>query len=110
MDENHFHNFTPLTPAQRERLTMLAEEASELAQACTKALRHGLDCYNPVTGVINAEAIHNEFIDALAIVIALQQEGDIRTLHEQEAAEACEASWQKKLHYSHFQNEVKHNA
>lgn len=38
---------TGLTPAEAERLAMLAEEAGEIVQACMKVLRHGYESYNP---------------------------------------------------------------
>jgi hypothetical protein len=36
-----------LSPAEAERLAMLAEEAGEVVQACMKVLRHGYGSYNP---------------------------------------------------------------
>lgn len=40
----HFNN---LTPAEAERLALLAEEMGEAAQIIGKILRHGYDSYNP---------------------------------------------------------------
>ena len=56
-------------------LTILAEEGSEVAQACSKALRFGikdqltLDPTGPVgtTGPTNQERIRDEFIDLVAV-------------------------------------------
>ena len=41
---NHFNG---LTPAEAERLAVLAEEATEIAQAAMKILRHGYESHNP---------------------------------------------------------------
>lgn len=40
-------HFNGLTPAEAERLAMLAEEAGEVVQACMKILRHGYENFNP---------------------------------------------------------------
>lgn len=40
-------HFNGLTPAEAERLAMLAEEAGEIVQAVMKIMRHGWDSYNP---------------------------------------------------------------
>lgn len=40
-------NFNKLTPAETERLAILAEELSEAIQIVGKILRHGFDSYNP---------------------------------------------------------------
>lgn len=39
--------FANLTPAEDERLTMLAEEAAEVIQAVCKIKRHGFESINP---------------------------------------------------------------
>lgn len=41
---NHFNQ---LTEAETERLAILAEECSEVIQVICKALRHGLESFNP---------------------------------------------------------------
>ena len=42
-------NFNDLTPAQTERLSILAEECGEVVQIVGKILRHGYDSFNPVS-------------------------------------------------------------
>lgn len=43
-DGEHFNG---LTPAEAERLALLAEECAECVQACMKILRHGYHSYDP---------------------------------------------------------------
>ena len=40
-------HFNGLTPAEAERLAMLAEECGEVIQMVGKILRHGYDSYHP---------------------------------------------------------------
>jgi hypothetical protein len=40
-------NFNNLTPAQTERLVLLAEECGEVIKAAMKILRHGYESTNP---------------------------------------------------------------
>lgn len=40
-------NFNQLTPAETERLAILAEECSEVIQVIGKILRHGYESYHP---------------------------------------------------------------
>ncbi len=40
-------HFNRLTPAEAERLAMLAEEAAEVIQIVGKILRHGYASYHP---------------------------------------------------------------
>lgn len=61
---------------QRELLIMLAEEAGELVQACTKALRHGLDNYHPDTpDKTNLKALQHEMADIQAVASLLNSAG-----------------------------------
>jgi NTP pyrophosphatase (non-canonical NTP hydrolase) len=60
---------TEMTPARREALNHLAEEAAEVVVACMKAARHGFDSINPVDpGPTNLEAIADELGDTMAAV------------------------------------------
>ena len=40
-------HFNQLTPAEAERLALLAEECGEVVQMVGKILRHGFDSYHP---------------------------------------------------------------
>ena len=44
-------NFNKLTPAETERLVLLAEELAESIQAVGKILRHGWNVIDPNTGI-----------------------------------------------------------
>ena len=51
-------------------LVCVAEEASELAQACSKALRFGLEdvCPTPTGGETNRQRIIQEFSELVAVI------------------------------------------
>lgn len=66
-----------MTPAQLERLAMLAEEASELSAICMKAIRHGLDSQHPETRERNDDAIYRELMDVLVMAQLMMNAGDI---------------------------------
>ena len=40
-------HFNKLTPAENERLAILAEECAEVIQCVTKIMRHGYSSFNP---------------------------------------------------------------
>lgn len=58
-------------------LTILAEEAAEVAQACCKALRFGLEDTNPNTGCSARLEIQKELLDLLAVADMLVKCGVI---------------------------------
>ena len=92
-----------LTPAQAERLEMLAEEANEVSVACTKILRHGYESRNPDVpdSETNHDALCRELNDLCAIGGKMSLLGDIDgnknvgNLHD---------IWQRKLRYTHHQD------
>lgn len=57
-------HFNELTPAQDERLALLAEECAEVIQAITKIQRHGYESYNPLDNrehrLSNRQALEKE--------------------------------------------------
>ena len=57
-------------------LTLLSEECAEVAQLASKSIRFGLDSYEPLTGVSNIDALHQELIDIITIVQYLNYEYD----------------------------------
>ena len=73
-------HFNRLTPAQAERLALLAEECGELVQAIGKVLRHGLDSTNPLVpagcGRSNRGQLEKEMGDVRAAMIMLCEAGD----------------------------------
>lgn len=71
-------HFNRLTPAEAERLAILAEECGEIVQIVSKALRHGLDFHHPDTGETNRAAIMREIGDLNAICARMVKAGDIQ--------------------------------
>lgn len=93
----HFNN---LSPAQAERLAMLAEECGEVIQVIGKILRHGLYNHHPLNpGMPNSELLRRELDDVDAVVAMMIEAGD---LIEQEFEELS-LSRAKKLRYAHHQ-------
>lgn len=60
---------------QEHLLTCLAEECAEVAQACSKALRFGLEDKGPNHTLTNAEYISKELTDIFAVIELLVEEG-----------------------------------
>lgn len=99
MSNEHFNR---LTPAQAERLAMLAEECGEVIQIIGKILRHGYDSHHPNDPrTTNRELLGRELTDLLAVSASLARdkvpEG---SLFDQDMA------WAKKLRYAHHQEEL----
>jgi hypothetical protein len=57
-------------------LVIIAEECSEIAKHCTKALRFGLDSGYP-NDVNNAQGIVLEFLDLSAVIEMLRESSEI---------------------------------
>lgn len=93
------HHFNNLTPAEAERLAMLAEECGEVIQIIGKILRHGYDSRHPDGGMTNRELLQREVCDVSAIVDAMQAHGDGISGDIQMQRNA----WVRKLRYSHHQ-------
>ena len=66
-----------MNEAQRERFTILAEEAAEVAQATCKALRFGINDKHPITGETSTEKLENELGDLYYMVQWMTMEKDI---------------------------------
>lgn len=93
-----------LTPAQAERLEMLAEEAAEIVQACTKILRHGYENHHPEDpGENNRERLEEEIMDVHAVLGMMRYAGDIET---PDVAAHTAGRIQRKLCYTHHQKEI----
>lgn len=69
--------FPDMTPAQRERLALLAEECGELVQDVCKALRHGWDSHHPDTGNGNKTKLTEEAAHVLVAIALMVECGDI---------------------------------
>lgn len=94
--------FNGLTPAQAERLNMLAEEAAEIIVAVAKILRHGPGSYNPDAPEdgSNVEQLNREIVDFHAVLLGMHAAGDP---YELPNPAPTVAAWQKKLRYAHHQ-------
>ena len=94
--QNHFNG---LTPAEAERLAMLAEEAAEVIQAVGKVLRHGYYGYHPdEPSLDNRTLLMNELADFNSVQLLMEGSGDVfRTGTEIERVLA------RKLTYTHHQ-------
>lgn len=70
-----------LTPAQAERLAILAEECAEVTQMVGKILRHGYDSYNPTVDEMkqkpNRALLQKELGDLLWIIVKMDEAVDI---------------------------------
>lgn len=93
-----------LTPAQAERLEMLAEEDAEIVQACTKILRHGYDSQHPDDpGETNKEQLEEEIMDVHAVLGMMRYAGDIET---PDVVAHTAGRIQRKFRYTHHQKEI----
>jgi len=94
--------FNGLTPAQAERLAMLAEECGEVIQVIGKILRHGYDSSHPSDRTVtNRELLGRELTDLYAVASSLCRDNVPEgSLHDQDQA------WVKKLRYAHHQEEL----
>jgi NTP pyrophosphatase (non-canonical NTP hydrolase) len=94
--------FNELTPAEVERLALLAEECAEVIQVIGKILRHGYESVNPKDrdGPANREMLQNELGDIDAAISLLEEAGDV---HENEITKAAAIKMAKVAQYLHEQ-------
>lgn len=91
-------HFNRLTPAEAERLAMLAEEAGEIVQVVGKILRHGYESYHPANPTeTNRDLLANEVCDFLAVIQMMDADFNVGGGLEPDAAIA------KKLRFAHHQ-------
>lgn len=96
-------NFNGLTPAESERLAMLAEEAGEIVQIVGKILRHGYESYHPddPSKKQNRWILQDEINDLVGVVYGMQASADLSVMTMQEHHRIT--AWERKLKYSHHQ-------
>jgi len=78
LSARHFNN---LTPAEAERLALLAEECGECVQAIGKIMRHGYESQHPegiYSGATNRQRLVAEMGDVQAAILMLCEGGDVR--------------------------------
>ena len=90
-----------LTPAEIERLAILAEECGEVVQAVGKVLRHGWESQSPYGGKPNRQALEREIGNVRAVVNLMLDSGDVRLAELQ--------AWQRRKReqvekWTHHQN------
>lgn len=94
-------HFNKLTPAEAERLAMLAEECAEVIVEINKALRHGFYSYHPdQPHLMNHIRIAKELVDVEAVVNMMFEAGDLS--YARTGSRVAEAM-QKKLRFAHHQ-------
>lgn len=92
--------FGNLTNAERERLEMLAEEAAEIVQACTKILRHGYRSYHPSdVKNLNKVLLEKELRDLWVVHERMVFHGDLSRPNFYNTGE----DWAKKQKWTHHQ-------
>lgn len=90
-----------LSPAELERLIMLAEEASEVIQGVAKIVRHGYESTHPAGGPTNREHLRKEALDFAAVYSRMGFEKDVRLHDVLEIGE----TWRRKTTYTHHQGD-----
>ena len=76
-------NFNDLTPAETERLSLLAEEAGEVVQAIGKILRHGYESFNPndPSKIVNRQTLERELGDMAAAIHLMTTSRDLNGVY-----------------------------
>jgi len=93
-------HFNQLTPAEAERLAMLAEECAEVIQVVGKILRHGYESYHPETpDITNRELLGKELSDLAAVETEMIVRKDISSSKFGSLGRA----WKRKLRSAHHQ-------
>jgi NTP pyrophosphatase (non-canonical NTP hydrolase) len=95
-------HFNKLTPAEDERLTMLAEECAEVIQAVTKIQRHGYASHHPDGGPDNRENLQRELTDMSGVLRLMIEANDILP----GTYIGTHKAMLRKLRYAHHQGEI----
>jgi NTP pyrophosphatase (non-canonical NTP hydrolase) len=70
-------HFNGLTPAEAERLALLAEEMGEAIQVIGKILRHGYESTHPGGGPTNRGLLEKELGDVQAAITMMAHNTDV---------------------------------
>jgi len=89
-----------LTPAQAERLALLAEECGEVVQAIGKVLRHGYESTHPDGGPTNRENLERECGDLRYAIMLLARSGDLKEAAIARSSVEKAKSVQRFLHHN----------
>lgn len=92
-------HFNGLTPAEAERLALLAEELGECTQAIGKILRHGYESRHPDGGPTNRESLEKEVADVMVAAKRMINNKDlsINNVNAHEIIKRC--SVERYLHH-----------
>lgn len=93
-----------LTPAETERLAILAEECSEVIQVVGKILRHGYYSFHPTTKETNIELLEQELGDVQAAIGLMTSRGDVNDFNIYLNIGKKVDRMQKYLHHSENKN------
>ncbi|PCJ24121.1 MAG: hypothetical protein COA96_10270 [SAR86 cluster bacterium] len=101
-------HFNGLTPAEAERLAMLAEEAAEVIQIIGKILRHGYENFHPdAPETTNRELLAMEVGDFTSIADKMVEVGDIPFgMVEKYFWDNSGSTWMYKLQHTHHQKDA----
>ena len=93
--------FNNLSPAEAERLAMLAEEAAEVIQVVGKVLRHGYSSHHPddPNETPNQRLLEQEILDFRAVCEMMVAQWDILPPSDR----AIESRTAQKKIYTHHQ-------
>jgi len=96
-------HFNKLTPAEDERLAMLAEECAEVIQIVSKIQRHGYDSRHPADPLktTNRAMLRKEVADIAAVTASMLSHSDFEAFTEMDV----KVAWRKKLRYAHHQED-----
>lgn len=89
-----------LSPAEIERLALLAEECGEVVQVIGKILRHGYESYHPRGNETNRQLLTSETGDLYAALKMMTDAGDMKML---EVLDSAEDKAQRVGQYLHHQ-------
>lgn len=96
-------HFNGLTPAEAERLSLLAEECAEVVQAVTKILRHGYQSYDPTACIsermTNQQALGKEMGHVLAAMQMLENAKDVHWIDVERGKDNKLATVDRWLHH-----------
>lgn len=90
-----------LSPAEIERLSLLAEEAGEVVQAVGKILRHGYESQHPDGGPTNRENLQREIGDLAAACQLMVSNYDLSAESLELARDTKLLNVRKYLHHEH---------
>lgn len=97
--ENVCAGLPGLSPAEIERLAILAEECGEVVQAVGKVLRHGWESQSPYGGKTNRVALEREIGNVRAIVNLMLDSRDVRLGDVQSWQRSKRVALEKWTHY-----------